>query len=416
MILSRYERIIVRRYLLPGKGERFIGLVAGFSVGAVMLGVAALVIVMSVMNGFRAELFEKSVGLNGQAVVQGFNNQLPDWRTIEREAKATPGVTSAIPLIEQPLFASLNGRTEPILLRGMDVPDIVNNKTIDGKVVMGSLNSLKAGSNVVAIGSRLAESLGAQVGSQITIVNPQGPSTPFGTMFRSVSYTVGAIFEIGIYDYDKAYVLMPLSDAQKLLLMGDTVGMVEINTVNADRVSEILKPLEPKVQTVGVIQTWQDMNAELFKALQIERVAMFTILCIIILVAAFNIASSLIMLVRSKTRDIAILRTMGATRGAMLRIFMTVGTAIGVTGIALGLALGFLFLFYRQGVVNFVQFVTGQNLWDPSIRFLTELPSQPDPVEIVSIVVIALLMSFLATIYPAFKAASTDPVEVLRYE
>ncbi|HEU4960859.1 MAG TPA: lipoprotein-releasing ABC transporter permease subunit [Sphingomonas sp.] len=416
MILSRYERMIARRYLLPGKGERFIVLVAGFSVGAVMLGVAALVIVMSVMNGFRAELFEKSVGLNGQAVVQGFNNNLPQWRMVEREAKATPGVTSAVPLIEQPLFASLNGRTEPILLRGMQVPDIVDNPTIDGKVVMGSLKTLKPGSGMVAIGSRLAEALGAQVGSQITIINPQGPSTPFGTMFRSVSYTVGAIFEIGIYDYDKAYVLMPLSDAQTLLLMGDSVGMVEINTVDADRVSQILAPLAPKVETIGIIQTWKDMNSELFKALQIERVAMFTILCIIILVAAFNIASSLIMLVRSKTRDIAILRTMGATRRAMLRIFMTVGTAIGVIGIVLGLGIGFLFLFYRQAVVNFVQLVTGQNLWDPSIRFLTELPSKPDPVEIVAIVVVALLMSFLATLYPAYKAASTDPVEVLRYE
>ncbi|MGN6271400.1 MAG: lipoprotein-releasing ABC transporter permease subunit [Sphingomonas sp.] len=416
MILSRYERMIARRYLLPGKSERFIGLVAGFSVGAVMLGVAALVIVMSVMNGFRAELFEKSVGLNGQAVVQGFNNQLPDWRRIAREAKATPGVTSATPLIEQPLFANLGDRTEPILLRGMDVQDIVDNKTINGKVLMGSLKSLKPGSNVVAIGSRLAESLGAEVGSQITIVNLQGQSTPFGTMFRRISYTVGAIFEIGIYDYDKAYVLMPLSDAQTLLLMGDTVGMVEINTVNADKVSEILQPLKPKIETVGVIQTWQDMNAELFKALQVERVAMFTILCIIILVAAFNIASSLIMLVRSKTRDIAILRTMGATRGAMLRIFMTVGTAIGVTGIVLGLVIGFTFLAFRQNIVNAIQYITGQNLWDPSIRFLTELPSKPDPVEIVGIVLIALLMSFVATIYPAFKAASTDPVEVLRYE
>ena len=416
MIFSRYERMIARRYLLPGKGERFIGLVAGFSVGAVMLGVAALVIVMSVMNGFRAELFEKSVGLNGQAVVQGFDNQLPQWRQVMAQAKATPGVTSAIPLIEQPLFASLNGRTEPILLRGMQVSDIVTNPTIDGKVVMGSLSSLKPGNEVVAIGSRLAEALGAQVGSQITIINPQGPSTPFGTMFRSVSYTVGAIFEIGVYDYDKAYVLMPLTDAQTLLLTGDSVGMVEINTVDADRVGQILAPLARKTETIGVIQTWQQMNAELFKALQIERVAMFTILCIIILVAAFNIASSLIMLVRAKTRDIAILRTMGATRGAMIRIFMTVGTAIGVLGVALGLAIGFLFLFYRQGVVNFVQFVTGQNLWDPSIRFITELPSKPDPVEITAIVVVALLMSFLATLYPAFKAASTDPVEVLRYE
>ncbi|MGN6374458.1 MAG: lipoprotein-releasing ABC transporter permease subunit [Sphingomonas sp.] len=416
MILSRYERMIARRYLLPGKGERFIVLVAGFSVGAVMLGVAALVIVMSVMNGFRAELFDKSVGLNGQAVVQGFGNNLPQWREVEREAKATPGVTSAIPLIEQPLFASLQGRTEPILLRGMEVPNIVHNPTIDGKVVMGSLSSLKAGSGNVAIGSRLAEALGAQVGSQITIINPQGPSTPFGTMFRQVSYTVSAIFEIGVYDYDKAYVLMPLSDAQKLLLLGDSVNMVEVNTVNADRVGEILAPLARKTETMGVVQTWKEMNSELFKALQIERVAMFTILCIIILVAAFNIASSLIMLVRSKTRDIAILRTMGATRGAMIRIFMTVGTTIGVIGIALGLIIGFVFLFYRQGVVNFVQLITGQNLWDPSIRFLTTLPSQPDPKEIIAIVVVALVMSFLATLYPAYKAASTDPVEVLRYE
>lgn len=416
MILSRYERMIARRYLLPGRGERFIVLVAGFSVGAVMLGVAALVIVMSVMNGFRADLFEKSIGLNGQAVVQGFGNNLPNWRQVEQQAKAIPGVTSAIPIIEQPLFASLQGRTEPILLRGMPVPDIVKNSTIDSKVVMGSLKSLKPGSGNVAIGSRLAESLGAEVGDQITIINPQGPSTPFGTMFRSVSYTVGAIFEIGVYDYDKAYVMMPLEDAQKLLLMGDSVGMVEINTVEPDRVDQILAPLARETETQGVVQTWKQMNSELFKALQIERVAMFTILCIIILVAAFNIASSLIMLVRSKTRDIAILRTMGATRGAMVRIFMTVGTTIGVVGIVLGLAIGFLFLFYRQAVVNFVQFVTGQNLWDPSIRFLTELPSKPNPVEIVMIVIIALLMSFLATLYPALKAASTDPVEVLRYE
>jgi lipoprotein-releasing system permease protein len=408
--------MIARRYLLPGKGERFIVLVAGFSVGAVMLGVAALVIVMSVMNGFRAELFEKSVGLNGQAVVQGFNNNLPDWRKVEKEALATPGVTSAKPLIEQPLFATLQGRTEFILLRGMRVDDIVHNPTISNKVVMGSLSTLKPGSGNVAIGSRLAESLGAQVGSQITVINPQGPSTPFGTMFRSVSYTVGAIFEIGIYDYDNSYVLMPLSDAQKLLLMGNSVGMVEINTVDADHVGKILAPLARKTEAIGLVQTWKQLNSELFKALEIERVAMFTILCIIILVAAFNIASSLIMLVRSKTRDIAILRTMGATRGAMIRIFMSVGTAIGVVGILLGLGIGFLFLFYRQVVVNFVQLVTGQNLWDPSIRFLTELPSQPDPVEIVAIVVIALLMSFLATLYPAYKAASTDPVEVLRYE
>jgi lipoprotein-releasing system permease protein len=272
------------------------------------------------------------------------------------------------------------------------------------------------GSNNVAIGARLAEALGATIGSDISLVSPQGQTTPFGTVPRIVNYRVAAIFEVGIYDYDKAYVMMPLPDAQTFLLMGDAVGMVELQTVDPDRVGPILAPLARKVQGVGVVADWRRLNAELFDALAVERVAMFVVLCIIILVAAFNIASSLIMLVRSKTRDIAILRTMGASRGAMLRIFMTVGTTIGVLGTIAGLVLGAVFLFFRQAVVNFVQLVTGQNLWDPSIRYLTELPSKPNPVEITAIVIITLVMTFLATVYPAFKAASTDPVQVLRYE
>ncbi|MBM6574962.1 lipoprotein-releasing ABC transporter permease subunit [Microvirga sp. SRT01] len=416
MILSSYERMIARRYLLPGRGERFIVLVAGFSLGAVMLGVAALVIVMSVMNGFRAELFDKIVGLNGHAVVQGYGNRLADWRQIAAQAKATPGVVSAIPLIEQPLFASSNGRAEFILFRGMRVQDIRSNAGFRRGLVAGSFAALTPGSGNVAIGSRLAESLGATVGSDISIISPQGQTTPFGTVPRSVSYRVAAIFEIGVYDYDKAYVVMPIEDAQTFLMLGDTVGMVELTTTNADKVGEILAPLKDKLRGGAVIADWRTLNAQLFEALAVERVAMFVVLCIIILVAAFNIASSLIMLVRSKTRDIAILRTMGATRGAMLRIFISVGTTIGVLGTLAGLILGAIFLFFRQGVINFVQLVTGQNLWDPSIRYLTDLPSKSDPVEITLIVVMALILTFLATLYPSFKAANTDPVEVLRYE
>ena len=416
MLLSRYERMIARRYLLPGRGERFIVLVAGFSLGAVMLGVAALVIVMSVMNGFRAELFDKIVGLNGHAVIQGVGGRLPDWRAIADAARRTPGVTSAVPLIEQPLAATYNGRAEAVLLRGMRVEDIRNNATLRGKVLAGSMMSIAPGSNRIAIGSRLAEQLGADIGSQISLFSPQGQTTPFGTVPRIVSYTVGAIFEIGVYDYDKAFVVMPIEDAQTLLLMGDEAQMIEVQTTDADRVGAILAPLRGRIGGEAVIADWRANNAQLFDALAVERVAMFTVLCIIILVAAFNIASSLIMLARAKTRDIAILRTMGAGRGAVLRIFMTVGTSIGVLGTIAGLLLGFVFLFYRQGVVNFVQLVTGQNLWDPSIRYLTELPSKPDPVEIVAIVSMSLLFSFLATLYPAWKAASTDPVQVLRYE
>ena len=416
MILNRYERMIARRYLLPGKGEGFIFLVASISLVAVMLGVAALIIVMSVMNGFRAELFDKIVGLNGHAVIQGYGGRLDNWQDIVRRARQTPGVTEAVPLIEQPLMASYSGRVEGVLVRGMQRQDILRNPTLQGKVLAGSLEALQPGSNKVAIGARLAEALGASVGGEIALISPEGRTTPFGTVPRIVSYNVAAVFEVGIYDYDKAFVVMPIEDAQTLLMLGDAVGMVEVQTVDADRVGEILEPLRPAVSGQAVIADWRTLNASLFEALQVERVAMFVVLSIIILVAVFNILSSLIMLVRAKTRDIAILRTMGASRGAMMKIFMTVGITIGALGIVAGLLLGAIFLFFRQSVVNFVQFVTGQNLWDPSIRFLTELPSKTDPFEVTAIVVMAMLFSFLATLYPAWKAASTDPVQVLRYE
>lgn len=416
MILSRHERMIARRYLLPGKGEGFIFLVAGISLFAVMLGVAALVIVMSVMNGFRAELFDKVVGLNGHAVIQVYGGRLDNWQPLLDQARRTPGVTSATPLIEQPLMASRDGRVEGVLLRGMRMEDVRNNPLIRDNVRAGSLDTLQAGAENVAIGSRLAELLGVTVGSQISLISPEGRSTPFGTMPRIVDYTVSAIFEIGLYDFDRAYVVMPMEEAQAYLMLGDAIGMIEIQTENPDRAGEIVAPIAANAPPGTIVTDWRQMNSELFEALQVERVAMFVVLSIIVLVAAFNILSSLIMLVRAKYRDIAILRTMGATRGGIMKVFMTVGVTIGVLGIIAGLILGAVFLYFRQSVVVVVQFLTGQNLWDPSIRFLTELPSKTDPLEVVAIVLMALTLCVVFTFFPARAASRTDPVQVLRYE
>jgi lipoprotein-releasing system permease protein len=408
--------MIARRYLLPGRGERFIVLVAGISLVAVALGVAALIAVMSVMNGFRAELFDRFQGLNGHAVAQGYGGRLPDWRRVVDEAKKTPGVVTAIPLIEQPLMGSARGRVEGVLVRGMSVEDIRKTDVIAKNVKSGDIATLKEGANVVAIGARLAENLGVRVGDRIALISPDGNVTPFGAVPRIVSYEIGAIFEIGIYDFDKAFVVLPLGEAQTLFDMGDEVGMVMMTTVDPDKVERYMRPLAEKIGLSALISDWRQLNSALFEALVVEQVVMFWVLSIIILVAVFNILSSLIMLVRAKTRDIAILRTMGASRAALMRIFVMVGTAIGGLGVLLGLAIGFLVLHYRQQIIGGFAAISGTNIWDPSVRYLTELPAKTDPVEVAGIVILALGLSFLATLYPAWKAASTDPVTVLRYE
>ncbi|MFN9633591.1 MAG: lipoprotein-releasing ABC transporter permease subunit [Erythrobacteraceae bacterium] len=412
-MLSPFEWMIAKRYLWPGKGEAFIALVAGISVGVVMLSVAMLVIVMSVMNGFRAELLDKIVGLNGHAIVQAYGGRLDNWESVLANVERTPGVVEASPLIEQPLLTSFGGRVEAVFVRGQTDKDIA---ALGPKVVQGDIGTLQDGSGRVAIGMRLAQNIGARVGDTITIINPQGRTTPFGTSIRQIGYEVGAIFEVGIYDYDEKFVVLPIKDAQTLLLMGDQIGMIEVTVDDPDRVGEILAPVADKLAGQAVIADWKTINSALFEALQVERVAMFFALSFMVLVAAFNILSSLVMLVRAKTRDIAIMRTMGATRRSLTKIFVTTGTTIGAIGTIAGLLLGAVVLFFREQIVSFIALTTGQEIWDPEVRVLSALPSRTDPWEVLGIVTLALVLSFLATLYPALKAANTDPVQVLRYE
>jgi len=413
VILSPFEWTIAKRYMLPGRSEAVIALVAGISITVVMLSVAMLVIVMSVMNGFRAELLDRITGLNGHAVVQAYGGRLDNWEDVLDEVRNTPGVTRASPLIEQPLLATYNGRAEGIFVRGNTDEDIGR---MEENVIIGDLSSLQPGSRNVAIGSRLQQNLGIRMGDTITIINPQGRPTPFGTVPRQIGYTVTAIFEVGLYDFDERFVVMPIPEAQTLLMIGDAISMIEVQTEDADRVNEILAPVQESLAGRAVVTGWQQMNASLFEALQVERVAMAFALGIIVLVAAFNILSSLVMLVRSKTRDIAIMRTMGATRRSLLKIFVTTGSIVGVVGTGAGVLLGLIVLLFRQPIVEGISTVFGVELWDPSVRFLTELPARTDPIEVLSIAGAAMGLSFLATLYPAYRASNTDPVEVLRYE
>ena len=413
MILSPFEWTIAKRYLLPGKSEAFIALVASISIGVVMLSVAMLIVVMSVMNGFRAELLDKITGLNGHAIVQAYGGRMDDWENILEEVRATPGVVDASPLIEQPLLGSFNGRVEAILIRGNIQEDLDDLAT---KAISGDFAQLQPGASKVAIGVRLAENIGARVGDTITVINPQGRSTPFGTMPRQIGYEVAAIFEVGVYDYDGAFVVMPMQDAQTLMLIGDAVSMIEVTVNDPDQVGEILEPVQRAVQGRAVVNDWKTINSALFDALQVERAAMAFALSFMVLVAAFNILSSLVMLVRAKTRDIAIMRTMGATRQSLMKIFVTTGFTVGAIGTVIGLALGFAILAGRQQIVQAIGALTAQDLWDPQYRFLTTIPSKVDGGEVTMIALLALGLSFLATLYPAWKAANTDPVQVLRYE
>ena len=412
---ARFEWMIAGRYLRSRRRETFISIIAGFSFIGIMLGVATLIIVMAVMNGFRAQLIEKILGLNGHVIVQVMDGKLTDYGSIAERITAIPGVVSAIPLVEGQALASGPNNSSGTLVRGIREADLPRVPAIFQNIRIGTLDGFDAARGV-AIGTRLASDLGVTVGETVTIVTPRGSVTPLGVTPRVKAYPVVAIFEIGMSEYDSSVVIMPFAEAQAYFNLEDEASAVEVYLANADTVDAMRPLIEGAANRQVFLSDWQQRNVTFFSALEVERNVMFLILTLIVLVAALNIISGLTMLVKDKGHDIAILRTMGATRGAVLRVFFITGASIGTIGTLAGFILGVVVCLNVESIRQFIAYVTQTNIFSPELYFLSQLPAEMDARETISVIVMALVLSYLATLYPAWRAARLDPVEALRYE
>ncbi len=408
------EWAIAARYLRARRHEGFISIIAWFSLIGIALGVATLIIVMSVMNGFRTELLDRVLGLNGHMMARGLDARLRDFDPLADALGKVEGIRAAAPLIEGQVMATANKQASGALVRGMWPRDVAGRAIIAENLYSGSLADFK-GKNAVVIGQRLAAKLGLRVGDAITLVSPQVTTTAFGSVPRMKSYRIAATFMVGMYEYDSTFIYMPLPAAQVFFRLKGAVNGIEMFLHNPDDVHR-LRPAIRAVPGVARVVDWQEVNSHFFQALQVERNVMFLILTLIILIAAFNIVSSLIMLVNDKGKAIAILRTMGASRGMIMRIFVISGTSIGVVGTLAGFALGLAFCLNIDSIRRWLESLMGTELWSPEVRFLSRIPAEVNNGEVVSVVLMALALSFLATLYPAWRAARVDPVEALRYE
>jgi lipoprotein-releasing system permease protein len=416
MPFSRYEWMLAGRYLRARRKEGFISVIAGFSFIGVMLGVATLIVVMSVMNGFRKELFNKIMGLNGHVVVyQVGPDPFKDYADAAKRVEGVKGVKAAMPLVEGQVVIASPVQTLGGLVRGVSQSSLAKMPLIANNVREGTLEGFDSQEGI-AIGTRLAQALRVKVGDGVTLIAPKGATTPFGTVPANKRYMVAAIFEMGMSEYDKTMIFMPLSESQRYFRKGDSVDVLEVLLDDPETIDTLLPQLQGTGGPTLYFSDWRKRNETFFTVLEVERNVMFIILSLIVLVAALNIISGLMMLVKDKGRDIAVLRTMGATKGAMMRVFLITGASIGVVGTIAGFVLGVLFCWNIDSIRQFVQWVSDTTLMDPTVYYLTRLPADINPRETGGILLMALALSVVATIYPSWRASKLDPVEALRYE
>jgi lipoprotein-releasing system permease protein len=413
-MFGAFEWMVAGRYLRARRAEGFISVIAGFSLFGIALGVATLIVVLSVMNGFRDELLGRILGINGHLIVQSVSGPVREFDDLAIRIRGVDGVISAIPIIDGQVMATANGTATGALVRGIRMTDLAGMTLVSDSIRGTPLADIDSDSDVV-IGRALARRLELRVGDSLTLISPEGTATPFGTVPRARAYRVAATFEIGMFEYDSSFIFMPFQSAQIYFRMADGAGAIEVRIEDPDAIDAARAAILPLSGPMRLTD-WQQVNSHYFTALQVERNVMFLILTLIILVAAFNIISSLIMLVKDKGRDIAILRTMGATRGMVMRIFFIAGASIGVIGTFLGFVLGTLFASNIETIRQCLEGLTGTDLFAAEIYFLSQLPAKVDPGEVAMVVLMGLGLSLLATIYPSWRAARLDPVEALRYE
>jgi lipoprotein-releasing system permease protein len=415
MPFGPFERMVAARYLRSRRKEGFVSVIAGFSFVGIALGVATLIIVMAVMNGFRQDLFSRILGVNGHIDVTSLSRSITDYEAKVEQIKKIPGVTSVSPIVIGQVMATANGYNSGALVRGVPGVDLFNKPWISDHIVEGSLSPV-IDNKAIAIGTRMAAHFGIDAEKELTLISPNGNVTAFGSVPRTATYPVGAVFNVGMSEFDSSVIFMPLPMAQLYFKYPDAVTNLEIHVSNPDEARLIAEQVKDVMGQGHRVLSWEQTNEVFFTALQVERNVMFMILTIIIIVAAFNIISGLIMLVKDKGSDIAILRTMGASSGMVMRIFFMTGASVGVIGTFLGFALGLLVCENIESIRRGIEFLIGAQLFSPEIYYLTQMPAEMEWDETLAVLAMSLGLSFLATLYPSWRAAKTDPVEALRYE